>query len=104
MPQSRRKNGRELHAAVSRQKLAGAVLLGGRPQLVRGFKGTPYPCVWSDCEKNGDNRFRIEYRNLDAPHKDMPGGKIIEVFCSEAHKQLRMTEVRDGLRRQGRMR
>ncbi len=104
MPKSRRRNGREQHAAVTRHQLAGAVLLGGRPQYVRGFKGVPYLCVWSDCEKNGDNRFRIEYRNLDAPNPAMPGGKIIEVFCSDAHKQLRLNEVRDGLRRQGRLR
>jgi hypothetical protein len=104
MPQSRRRNGRDSHAAVARHQLAGAVLLGQPAQPVRGFKGIPYLCVWSDCDRNGDNRYRIEFRNPEAPNKDMPGGKIIEVFCSERHKQLRMDEIKAGLRRQGRLR
>lgn len=94
MPESKRRNGRDKKVAELRR--AGAVMLGGQPQRVRTAKeGRPIPCVWSDCWRDGDNRYRIEARNPDwKPEWGDRGKHIVYIFCSERHKEYWLSEAR----------
>jgi hypothetical protein len=97
MPVSKRRNGRDAHIAELRSK--GAVMLGGQPHRVRNEVGKVFPCVYGDCWKDGDTKWRIERRNPDAESPHEPGGKIIEIFCSERHRDLRIQEKQEIHRR-----
>lgn len=97
MPRARRKNGRDQVVADMRKR--GAVLLGGQPLRVRNRAGDPIPCVWGECWRDGDTRYRIEENNPDAPNPHMPGGKIIRIFCSETHRDMWVNQARDLIRR-----
>jgi len=77
-----------LRSAIMAQQLQrGAVLLrrGGSGHKVRNVTtGRVLPCCWQDCERDGDNRHRVE-----APHEHprFPGEMLAFIFCGSVHKQ-----------------
>lgn len=97
MPESKRRNGRD--KIVANMIRRGAVGLGGQPVYIHNAKGNRIPCVYGDCWKDADNRYRIERSNRDAPDPNMRGGKVIEAFCSQLHKDYRIAEQLELARR-----
>jgi hypothetical protein len=68
--------------------LRGAVILTpGKEvnrQLVRNqATGRVLPCCYSDCQIDGDNRYRVEVPH-DNPRFD--GERLVYIFCTELHK------------------
>lgn len=75
----------------SRSKL---ILPGGfsrRPQRVRNVAtGRVLPCCWQDCERLGDNAFRIEVPHSQPRWRDPVTGKqemVVYVFCGDPHRR-----------------
>lgn len=49
----------------------------------------PLMCCWDDCEKHGDNRWRVEVR----PTRGAPA--TIYIFCSEGHRDYHLNSHRE---------
>lgn len=56
-------------------------------QRVINAHGEALRCCWTDCERDGDNRYRIE-----VPHSQpkFPGEMLVYIFCSQGHQALQM--------------
>lgn len=59
---------------------------GKNVQRVRNAEGRVLPCCWSDCERDGDLRYKAVFRD---PNPERPvKSTLTYVFCSPAHRAL----------------
>ena len=69
--------------------LTGAVLLGGpevgKVRLRNRETGRVFPCCWSDCMVDGDDRYRVTVPHDDPDRRDK-GDTLTYIFCSDVHK------------------
>lgn len=80
----------------NRRKIILAPGIRSRVQRVRNqITGRVLPCCWSDCERDGDLRYKIVVRE-DSPDERPKAGIVntrTYVFCSDGHREFYVQQL-----------